>query len=100
MAQFDKIDDILHGRLRMGVMAYLSNAETASFVELKETLGATQGNLSVQIRKLEDAGYIEVDKRIVDRKTLTTCRITRKGRKAFSEYLAAISDVLGLQPKS
>nr|WP_269815592.1 transcriptional regulator [Parvularcula mediterranea] len=84
--------------MRMGIMAYLANADSASFTELVEALDATRGNLSVQIRKLEDAGYISVDKRIVDRKPLTTCRITRPGRKAFNDYLEAISGVLGLKP--
>lgn len=91
----DKINDVIHGRLRLGVMAYLSNAEAASFTELKDVLNVTQGNLSVQIRKLENAQYIEIDKRIVGRKPLTTARITAKGRKAFTTYLTALSDVLG-----
>jgi DNA-binding MarR family transcriptional regulator len=92
----DRIDDVIHGRLRMGIMAYLANAEAATFTELKDNLGATQGNLSVQIRKLEEAEYLSVDKRIVDRKPLTTVRITREGREAFAAYLTALTDVLGL----
>lgn len=83
----------------MGVMAYLANADSGSFNELKDALGATQGNLSVQIRKLEDAGYLKVDKRIIERKTLTTCRITPKGRTAFANYLEAITNVLGISDK-
>ena len=95
----EKIDDVIHGRLRMGIMAYLVNAESASFSELKDTLSASQGNLSVQIRKLEDAGYISVDKRIVDRKPLTTVRLTEAGSTAFENYIKALSDVLGLPPQ-
>ena len=91
----DKISDIIHGRLRLGVMAYLANAEAASFTELKNALNVTQGNLSAQMRKLEDAGYIDIDKRIEGRKPLTTVRITKSGRKAFSAYLEALSGVLG-----
>lgn len=93
----DKIDDVIHSRLRMGVMAYLSNAEAASFTELKDSLGVTQGNLSIQIRKLEEAGYVEIDKRIVGRKPLTTLRITPTGRKAFADYLKALSEMLGFE---
>jgi len=91
----DKIDDVIHSRLRLGVMAYLASAESATFTELKDTLKVSQGNLSVQLRKLEQAGYVEIDKRIVGRKPLTTARLTKTGRKAFAAYLAALSDVVG-----
>ena len=99
-ADIEKIDDVIHGRLRMGIMAYLANAEAATFTELKDALSASQGNLSVQIRKLEDAQYISVDKRIVDRKPLTTVRITKQGREAFAAYLKALTEVLGLPPQA
>ncbi len=91
----DKISDVIHGRLRLGAMAYLANAEVASFTELKTALKVTQGNLSIQMRKLEDAGYIEIEKAIVGRKPLTTIRLTAEGRKAFAAYLEALSGVLG-----
>lgn len=91
----DKISDIIHGRLRLGVMAYLANAEAASFTELKTALNVTQGNLSIQMRKLEDAGYIKIEKTIVGRKPLTTIRMTPVGRKAFATYIDALSGVLG-----
>lgn len=91
----DKISDIIHGRLRLGVMAYLANAEAASFTELKTALNVTQGNLSIQMRKLEDAGYIKIDKTIVGRKPLTTIRMTKSGRKAFTIYIEALSTMLG-----
>lgn len=91
----DKIDDIIHGRLRLGVMSYLFNAEATSFTELKNVLNVTQGNLSVQLRKLEDAGYIDIDKKIVGRKPLTTIRISPAGRRAFAAYVENLSDILG-----
>ncbi len=91
----DKISDIIHGRLRLGVMAYLANAEAASFNELKDALNVTQGNLSIQMRKLEDAGYIEIEKSIVGRKPLTTIRMTATGRSAFKVYIGALTNVLG-----
>lgn len=64
MAAFNlgNIDDVIHGRLRLGIMAYLANAEVADFTELKAALEATQGNLSVHLRRLEDAGYIAIEK--------------------------------------
>ena len=97
MSDYDigQISDIIHGRLRLGVMAYLANADAASFSDLQAALGVTPGNLSAQMRKLEDANYIEIEKTIVARKTLTTVRLTKTGRKAFSAYIDALSNVLG-----
>ncbi len=91
----EKISDIIHGRLRLGVMAYLANAEAASFTELKSALNVTQGNLSIQMRKLESAGYIKIEKAIVGRKSLTTIRMTPTGRTAFAKYIEALSGMLG-----
>ncbi len=96
MAGFDiaHIDDVIHGRMRLGIMAYLANAEVADFNELKAVLQATQGNLSVHLRKLEDAGYVAIDKSFLGRKPLTRIRVTPAGRKAFVQYLAAISKLV------
>ena len=93
MAAFDigGLDDVIHGRLRLGVMAYLASAEVADFNELKALLQATQGNLSVHLRKLEDAGYVAIEKSFLGRKPLTRIRITPPGRKAFATYLKAMS---------
>jgi DNA-binding MarR family transcriptional regulator len=92
VAPFDigGIDDVIHGRLRLGIMAYLASADVADFNELKALLQATQGNLSVHLRKLEDAGYVEIEKSFLGRKPLTRIRITASGRKAFAAYLAAM----------
>ena len=97
MDRFDigKIDDVIHGRLRLGVMAYLANAEVADFNELKAVLEVTQGNLSVQLRKLEDAGYITIEKGFLGRKPRTQARITPVGRKAFALYLEALGKLIG-----
>ena len=91
----DKINEVIHGKLRLGVMAYLADASSATFTELKQALDVTQGNLSVNMRKLEDAGYVKVDKRIVGRKPLTTIFITNEGRKALALYIEALNDLLG-----
>lgn len=88
------IDEVIHGRVRLGVMAYLSGAGSADFNTLKTRLQATDGNLSAHLRKLEDAGYITVDKAFVNRKPLTTLTLTDAGRKAFAGYLAAISKLV------
>ena len=90
-----KLDDVIHGRVRLGIMAYLADAEAADFTELKTLLDVTQGNLSVHLRKLEEAGYIGIDKSFVDRKPLTRVRMTKAGRKAFASYLEAIAKLVG-----
>jgi len=99
MAAFDigRIDDVIHGRMRLGIMAYLANAEVADFNELKAALEATQGNLSIHLRKLEEAGYIAIEKSFLGRKPLTRARLTDAGRQAFTEYLDAIANLLDEQ---
>ena len=96
MAGFDvdAIDDVIHGRLRLGIMAYLAHAEAADFNTLKAALKTTQGNLSVHLRKLEEAGYIAIDKSFLNRKPLTRARLTPSGAKAFAAYLDAIAKLV------
>ncbi len=90
-----QIDEVIHGRLRLGIMTYLANAEIADFTELAAVLEATRGNLSVHLRKLEEAGYIQIEKSFLERKPLTQARITPEGRQAFKAYVKAIADLLG-----
>ena len=90
----DDIDEIIHGRVRLGVMAYLSGAGRADFTSLKTHLSATDGNLSVHLSKLEGAGYVVIEKQFVAKKPQTTVVLTDKGRKAFSAYLAAIGKLV------
>ncbi len=96
MSAFDitQIDDVIHGRLRLGVMAYLSGSGTADFNELKAALQASDGNLSVHLRKLEEAGYVAIEKTYNARKPLTRVALTDKGRSAFVAYLDAIEKLL------
>ena len=86
-----RIDEVIHGRLRLGVMAYLSGVGTADFNELKARLQATDGNLSVHLRKLEDAGFVEIAKSFQGRKPLTRVTMTNTGRDAFVAYLDTMS---------
>ena len=86
-----RIDEVIHGRVRLGIMAFLSGADSAEFSTLKQRLQLTDGNLSVHLRKLEDAGYVEVIKQFVGRKPQTQAKITRAGRAAFAKYLQAMS---------
>jgi DNA-binding MarR family transcriptional regulator len=97
MARFDigGIDEVIHGRLRLGVMAYLAEVDVADFTELKTVLEATQGNLSIHLKKLQDAGYISIEKSFVGVKPLTQARITPEGRAAFGRYLEAMARLVG-----
>ncbi len=89
-----RIDDVIHGRIRLGVMAYLSGVEAADFNELKARLQATDGNLSVHLRKLEEAGYVAVAKSFQGRKPLTRVSMTETGRDAFLAYLDAMAGLV------
>ncbi|HWT52465.1 MAG TPA: transcriptional regulator [Caulobacter sp.] len=88
------LDDVIHGRVRLGIVAYLASAEVADFTELKGLLEVTQGNLSVHLRKLEEAGYVAIDKSFVGRKPLTRVRLTEVGRAAFARYLKAMGQLV------
>lgn len=92
----EQIDDVIHGRVRLGVMAYLAASDVAEFNELKARLGATDGTLSVHLRKLEEAGYIAIEKTFRDRRPLTRAKLTAEGRKAFKRYLDALGKLTGL----
>lgn len=87
----EHIDEVIHGRLRLGIMAFLSTAGSADFNALKAKLQATDGNLSVHLRKLEEAGYVAIEKRFVGKKPLTTIALTEEGRAAFIRYLDAMA---------
>jgi DNA-binding MarR family transcriptional regulator len=88
------LDDVIHGRVRLGIVAYLASAEVADFTELKDVLEVTQGNLSIHLRKLEEAAYVSIDKSFVGRKPLTRVRLTDSGRAAFSNYLKAMGQLV------
>jgi DNA-binding transcriptional ArsR family regulator len=95
MKPFKDLDPVLHSQLRLAVMSVLISVQEAEFTFLKEKTEATAGNLSVQIQKLKDAGYIEVEKMFRDNYPLTVCRITKTGVKAFEAYVAALQAYIG-----
>jgi DNA-binding transcriptional ArsR family regulator len=84
---FKDLDPILHSQLRLAVMSLLISVKEAEFTFLKDKTNATAGNLSVQIQKLKEAGYIEVIKQFKDNYPQTICKITSIGIKAFEEYV-------------
>ncbi len=90
-----RIDDVIHGRVRLGIMACLSGVDSADFGTLKARLATTDGNLSVHLRKLEEAGFVAVTKRFVGRKPLTEASMTEAGRRAFVAYLDAMAGLVG-----
>ena len=90
-----ELNPLLHSELRLAVMSILISVESADFVYLREQTGATAGNLSVQIDKLQQAGYITVTKGFNGKKPRTTCAITEQGTEAFSEYVDALRSYIG-----
>ncbi len=89
-----KLDPLLHSELRLAVMSILAGADEADFTYLKEQTGATSGNLSVQIEKLAEAGYISVEKGFRGKMPRTVCRLTPTGTEAFRAYVKALRKYL------
>jgi len=92
--QYKDLDPLLHSQLRLAVMSLLITVESADFTFLKDKTGATAGNLSIQITKLREAGYIEVSKKFSKNYPQTSCRITPLGRQKFAEYVKALKEYL------
>lgn len=90
------LDPLLHSQLRLAVMSVLMNLDEADFVYIKQQTQATAGNLSVQLEKLAEAGYITIEKGFAGKKPRTTCRVTEKGKEAFAIYVDALRDYLKL----
>ena len=91
---FKDLDPILHSQLRLAVMSLLISVKEAEFTFIREKTGATAGNLSVQVQKLKDAGYIEVTKQFKDNYPQTVCRITEGGVAAFEQYVKNLQSYL------
>jgi len=92
--KFKDLDPVLHSQLRLAVVSLLIGAEVAEFTWIKEQTGATAGNLSIQITKLKEAGYIVVEKKFRNNYPQTLCKITLLGREKFSEYVKDLKDYL------
>ena len=89
-----ELNPILHAQLRLAIMSILISAEEADFTFLKEKTGGTSGNMSVQLDKLSEVGYIEIEKKFVGKRPKTLCRITEVGIAAFEEYFANLQEYL------
>lgn len=97
MMQFKDLDPLLHSQLRLAVMSLLMNVEEADFSYLRDKTQATSGNLSIQITKLMEGGYITVEKKFRKNYPQTLCKITPLGRKRFAEYVEALREYLNLE---
>ncbi len=92
--EFKELDPILHSQLRLAVVSLLISVREAEFTFLKEKTNSSAGNLSVQINKLKDAGYIEVTKQFSNNYPQTICKITKKGIEAFEDYVKALQSYM------
>jgi DNA-binding MarR family transcriptional regulator len=91
---YQSIDEVIHGRVRLAIMAYLSGGGSADFMELKARAGVNDGNLSVHLRKLEEAGYISIEKRFAGKRPQTLCRLSPAGREAWIAYIGHMQSLL------
>jgi len=87
---YKNLDPLLHNPLRLAIVSYLMAHSKGSFKELKENTKATSGNISVQLKKLEEAGYLRIEKSFLDNYPLTQVALTKKGIKAFENYVEAL----------
>ena len=96
MTSFKDLDPVLHSQLRLAIVSLLMNNQEAEFTAIKERTNATAGNLSVQISKLREAGYIEVVKDFKDNYPHTLCMITSAGKEAFDNYVKSLQTYLSV----
>ena len=94
MTRFKELDPILHSQLRLAIISLLVGSEVAEFTYIREQTGATAGNLSIQITKLKEAGYINVEKKFRNNYPQTLCNITPLGKEKFAEYVSSLKDYL------
>jgi DNA-binding PadR family transcriptional regulator len=95
MPELPELNPVIHGKLRLALLSLLAGVEEAEFTWLRGKTGSTDGNLGAQLLKLEEAGYVVVEKRFVQRKPQTLYRMTEAGRAALGEYVAALKQLLG-----
>jgi DNA-binding PadR family transcriptional regulator len=93
--ELPELDPIVHGKLRLAVLSLLTGIEEADFTWLRDKTGSTDGNLGAQMLKLEEAGYVAMEKRFAGRKPQTLYRMTPAGREALAKYVAALKLLLG-----
>lgn len=95
-----ELDPLLHSQLRLAVVSILISVNEADFVYLRKETDSTAGNLSVQLDKLSEAGYITTQRILDGKKTRTICHMTKKGKKAFEDYVEALKSYLHFSTKN
>ncbi len=95
MPELPELNPVVHGKLRLALLSLLAGVEEAEFTWLRAKTGSTDGNLGAQLTKLEEAGYVAVEKKFVQRKPQTIYRMTEAGREALQEYVQALKQLLG-----
>ena len=95
MPELPKLNPVIHGKLRLALLSLLTGVEEAEFTWLRSKTGSTDGNLGAQLLKLEEAGYIAVKKKFVQRKPQTLYRMPEAGRRALTDYVVALKQLLG-----
>jgi DNA-binding HxlR family transcriptional regulator len=95
MPELPELNPVIHGKLRLALLSLLTTVEDAEFTWLRTKTGSTDGNLGAQLGKLEEAGYVSVEKKFVQRKPQTLYRMTEQGRQALTEYVRALKALLG-----
>ena len=95
MRELPELNPVVHGKVRLALLSLLAGVEQAEFTWLRARTAATDGNLGAQLAKLEQAGYVAVKKKFVQRKPQTLYRLTEAGRKALTEYVQALKQLLG-----
>jgi len=95
MPDLPELNPVIHGKLRLALLSLLSGVEEAEFTWLRGRTGSTDGNLGAQLLRLEEAGYIAVEKKFVQRKPQTLYRMTEAGRRALTQYVHALKQLLG-----
>jgi DNA-binding PadR family transcriptional regulator len=95
MPELPELNPVIHGKLRLALLSLLAGVEEAEFTWLRAKTSSSDGNLGAQLLKLEEAGYVAVEKKFVLRKPQTLYRITENGRQALSEYVQALKQLLG-----
>ncbi len=91
---YQQLDEIIHSRIRLAIMALLISVEHAEFTYIRDKVNTTDGNLSVHLRKLEECGYVKMEKHFVDRKPATSYSITKKGQQAFGKYIEQLEKMI------
>jgi len=95
ITELPELNPVIHGKLRLALLSLLAGVEEAEFTWLRAKTSSTDGNLGAQLMKLDEAGYVSVEKKFVQRKPQTLYRITEAGRAALAEYVRALKQLLG-----